>query len=173
MLWHGRLTQVGRQALKMFPKVVADALKMTGKCNCESCTKCKFARKPFTPNTTSHATEPLHLAHLDIYNPFETAIRGGQYMLLFIDHAMRHTDEYILKDTSEGLENFKEWKPLRDKESGKRVKQFRTDGGAEYTCMKIAKYLKSEAILMEMTSPNTPQSIGVVERANCTIMECI
>jgi hypothetical protein len=94
-------------------------------------------------------------------------------MLLFIDHAMRHTDEYILKDTSEDLENFKEWKLLRDKESGKQVKQFRTDGGAEYTCMKLAKYLKSEAILMEMTSPNTPQSIGVVERANCTIMECI
>jgi hypothetical protein len=35
-------------------------------------------------------------------------------MLLFIDDAMRHADEYILKYTSEALEIFKEWKALRE-----------------------------------------------------------
>jgi len=40
-------------------------------------------------------------------------------MLLFIDNAARHTDEYILKYKSETLEKFKEWKSLGDKESGK------------------------------------------------------
>jgi hypothetical protein len=40
----------------------------------------------------------------------KTAIGEGQYMLLFYDHAMRHTDEYILRSKSEALEIFKEWK---------------------------------------------------------------
>jgi hypothetical protein len=126
MLWHRRLAHVGLKALEILPKVVTDAPKMTGKCDCESCFKCKLVRKPFTP-TTSRATEPLQLVHSDICGPLETAIGGGRYMLLFIDDATRHTDEYILKYKSEALEKFKEWKALREKESGKQVKRFRTD----------------------------------------------
>jgi len=92
-------------------------------------------------------------------------------MLLFIDDATRHTDEYILKSKSEALEKFKEWKALREKKSGKQVKRFRTNGGGEYTSKKSAEYLKSEGILKETTTPYTPQSNEVVERANRTIME--
>ena len=43
-------------------------------------------------------------------------------MLLFIDDSTSHTDEYILKYKSKVLEKFKEWKALREKESGKQVK---------------------------------------------------
>jgi hypothetical protein len=68
-------------------------------------------------------------------------------MLLFIDDATRHTDEYILKYKSKALEKFKEWKALRKKESGKQVKEFCTDGGGEYTSKKFAEYLKSEGLL--------------------------
>jgi len=92
-------------------------------------------------------------------------------LLLFIDNTTRHTDEYILKYKSEALERFKEWKALREKESGKQVKRFRTDGGGEYTSKKFAEYLKSEGIIKETTMPYSPQSNGVDVRANRTIME--
>jgi len=92
-------------------------------------------------------------------------------LLLFIDDATRQTNEYILQYKSEALEKFKEWKALREKESGKQVKRFRTDGGGEYTSKKFAECLKSKGILKETTTPYTPQSNGVVERANRTIME--
>jgi len=59
-------------------------------------------------------------------------------MLVFIDDATRHTHEYILKYKSEALERFKEWKARREKELCKQVKQFRTDGGGEYTSKKFA-----------------------------------
>jgi hypothetical protein len=146
MLWHRRLVQVGLKAWEMF-QAITDASKLTGKCDCESCIKCKLARMPFTPNTTSSTTEPLQLVHWDNCGPRETAIRGGHYMLLCIDNAPRHMDEYILKYMLEALETFKEWKVLREKESGKQVKRFRTDGGSEYTSKKFAEYLKSEGIL--------------------------
>jgi hypothetical protein len=94
-------------------------------------------------------------------------------MLLFIKAATGLTDEYILKYTSEALEKFKEWIALRGKESGKQVKRFCTDGGGEYTANKFAEYLNSESIIQEMTTSDSPQSGGVVERANFTIMELL
>jgi len=154
MLWHRRLAHVGRTALEILP-TITDAPKMTGKCNCESCIKCKLAGKHFTP-TTSHVTEPLQLVQSDICGPLETAIGGCRYMLLFIHDATRHTDEYILKYKSEALKKFKEWKALREKVSGKQVKQFLTDGGSEYTSKKFAEYLKSEGIIKETTTPYSP-----------------
>jgi len=78
-----------------------------------------------------------------------------------------------LKYKSEALERFKEWKALREKESGKQVKRFRTDGVGEYTSKKFTEYLKSEGILKETTTPYTPQSNEVVEQTNYTIMERI
>jgi len=169
MLWHRRLAHIGSMALEILP-MMTDTPKMTGICDCESCIKYKLARKPFS-HTTSRATEHLQIVDSDICGPLETAIGGGPYMLLVIDDATRHTDEYILKYKSEALENFKEWKALTEKESGKQVKQFRTDGGGEYTSKTLAEYLKSEGIIKETTTPYTPQSNAVIERANRRIME--
>jgi hypothetical protein len=171
MLWHRHLAYVDLKPLEILPKVIADALPMTGKCDCETCIKCKLTRKPFTPNTTLRATEPLQHVHLDICGALETAIGGGRYMLLFIDDTTRHPDEYILKYKSEALEKFKELKGLREQESGKQVKRFPTDGGGEYTYKKFTEYLKSEGTLQETTTPYTLLSNGVVERANRMIME--
>jgi hypothetical protein len=68
-------------------------------------------------------------------------------MVLFIDDATRHTDEYTLKLKSEALVEFNEWKSLREKQSGKQVKRFHTDGGGEYTSKKFAAYPKSDEIV--------------------------
>jgi len=170
ILWHRRLAHIGLKALVILLKVIADALKTTRKCDCKSCIRCQWARKPFTP-TTSGAIEPQQLVHSDLCGPLETAIRGGHYMPLFIDDNTSHTDEYILKYKSEALEKLNEWKALTERESGKHVKRFRTDGGGVYTFKKFAEYLKSEGIVMETTTPYTPQSNGVVSRTNRTVME--
>jgi hypothetical protein len=61
--------------------------------------------------------------------------------LLFIEDATRHPDEYILKYKSKALEQFNQWKANRGRESGKQVKQFRPDGGGEYSSKILAEYL--------------------------------
>jgi len=93
-------------------------------------------------------------------------------MLLFTDYAVRHMHEYILKYKSEALEKFRKWIELREKESGKHLNGFSTDGGGEYASMKLVEYPKSEGILKEKTMSYTSQSNRVVEWANCMIMEC-
>jgi hypothetical protein len=115
MLWHRHLLHVGLKAMEILP-TITDPPKMTGMCDCKSCINCKLARKPFTI-TAFRANEALHLVHSDICGPLETAIGGGQYILLFIDDATRHTDECILKNKSEAWEKFKRWQARREKES--------------------------------------------------------
>jgi hypothetical protein len=88
MLWHRRRVHVSLKCLEILP-TNTDAPKMTGNSDCQSCIKCKLARKPYTLNTTSRATEPLQLVQSDICCPLKTAIGGGRYMLLFIDDAIR------------------------------------------------------------------------------------
>jgi hypothetical protein len=171
MLWHHRMAHVGLKALEILP-MINDAPKMTGQCDYESCIKCKLDRKPFTP-MTSRDPEPLQLVHSDICGPLETAIRGGHYMLLFIHDATSNVDEYILMYKLEPLEKFKQWKALREKESGKQVKRFCPYGDIEYTPMNFEECLKSEGIIKEMTTPSSPQFNGVFERANRTKMEFI
>jgi hypothetical protein len=153
MLWRRRLAHIDLKALVILAKVVANALKIIRKCNCESCITCQLARKPCTPNTTSCASEPLQLVQSDICDPLETAIRGDRYMLLFIDNTTRHTDEYILKYKSEALENFIAWKALREQVSCKKGKRLCIDGGGKYTSKKFAEYRISEGILKDMTTP--------------------
>jgi len=57
MLWRRRLAQVGLKALEILT-TINNVPRMTGKCDCERCIKCKLTRRPFTP-TTSLATGPM------------------------------------------------------------------------------------------------------------------
>jgi hypothetical protein len=108
MVWPRRRTPVGLKALEILLKVIAKALKMTGKCDCKRFINCKLTRKPFTRNTTSRATVPLHPMYSEVCSPLETAIGGGPYMLLIINNETRHTDGYALKHKLKALEKIKQ-----------------------------------------------------------------
>jgi hypothetical protein len=68
-----------------------------------------------------------------------TSHRRRSIYAALLDDTTRHRDDYILKYKSEPLEKFKEWKAVREKETGKQVNRFRTDGGGEYTSKKFAE----------------------------------
>jgi hypothetical protein len=61
LLSHHRLAHVRIKKLEILP-TITDAARMTGKCDGESCVKCKIVRTRLT-RTTSRATEPLQLVH--------------------------------------------------------------------------------------------------------------
>jgi hypothetical protein len=75
ILWHCRLEHISLKDLKILPKVLGIRPRMTVKCDCESCIKCKLVQKPVPPRTFG-ATEPQQVVHSDLCSPLETAIRG-------------------------------------------------------------------------------------------------
>ncbi|CAI7756164.1 unnamed protein product [Closterium sp. NIES-53] len=56
-------------------------------------------------------------------------------------------------------------------ESGKRVKAIRSDRGGEFLGAEFRSWLKRHSIKQQLTTAYTPQSNGVAERANRTIIE--
>ncbi|CAI7748386.1 unnamed protein product, partial [Closterium sp. NIES-53] len=58
-----------------------------------------------------------------------------------------------------------------ERESGKRVKAIRSDRGGEFLGAKFRSWLKRHGIKQQLTTAYTPQSNGVAERANQTIIE--
>ncbi|CAI7815391.1 unnamed protein product [Closterium sp. NIES-53] len=58
-----------------------------------------------------------------------------------------------------------------ERESGKRVKAIRSDRGGEFLRAEFRSWLKRHGIKQQLTTAYTPQSNGVAERANRTIIE--
>jgi transposase InsO family protein len=171
-LWHRRYAHLGLEALKRLPEAVTgmDA-SLGGACDCEACVKGKHARSPFHP-ASKRATARLDLVHADICGPFPESLSGkGRYMLLFIDDATRFTWCFILERKSEAEARFREWKAEMLTQYDLKAKRFRTDGGGEFTSKRFLQYLRQQGIAKETTAPYSPQSNGVAERANRTIVE--
>ncbi|CAI7767992.1 unnamed protein product [Closterium sp. NIES-53] len=58
-----------------------------------------------------------------------------------------------------------------ERESGKRVKAIRSDHGGEFLGVEFRSWLKRHGIKQQLTTAYTPQSNGVADRANRTIIE--
>jgi len=91
-------------------------------------------------------------------------------LLLFTDDFTRYKVGYALKKKSDALKCFKEYKALVEKLHGKPIQKLRTDGGGKYTSNEFCHFLREEGIEAQRTTPYTPQSNGVSERANRTII---
>ena len=76
-----------------------------------------------------------------------------------------------MKEKSEALEKFKEFKAEFEKESGQSIKALRADRGGEYLSDEFSSFLKSNGIRAEFTAAYTPQQNGVAERMNRKLME--
>ena len=175
-LWHYQLGHLGMGAVAKMSTLVDGVSSISPSpniCICEACLYGKMTRKPFPSLlATSRAAEVLDIAHSDIMGPMEIpSISGAQFILLFVDDRTRYKDCFILKPKSEALESFKKHQAMIEKVHGKRIGRFRTDGGGEYTSHAFLDYLRQEGIQKETTTPYTPQSNGMSERANRTIIE--
>ncbi|CAI7854541.1 unnamed protein product [Closterium sp. NIES-53] len=64
-----------------------------------------------------------------------------------------------------------DWLPFVEKQAECVVKRIRTDRGGEFLGAETTAWLKRQGIQRELTMAYTPQSNGVAERANLTILE--
>ncbi|XP_019455127.1 PREDICTED: uncharacterized protein LOC109356254 [Lupinus angustifolius] len=72
---------------------------------------------------------------------------------------------------SEAFEYFLKYKALVERESGKKLKILRTDGGGEFTSNAFEQHCQQNGIRHEITAPYTPQHNGLAERRNRTIVD--
>nr|GEX62198.1 retrovirus-related Pol polyprotein from transposon TNT 1-94 [Tanacetum cinerariifolium] len=139
---------------------------------CEGCVLGKQTKMSFLVGKSKRATDLLELVHADLCGPMRTeSLRGSRYFLLFTDDYSRMRWVYFLQLKSETFENFKKFKALVEKHSGKDLKVLRTDHGGEFISKEFAAFCNEEGIKRELTAPYTPEQNGVADRKNRTVVE--
>ena len=141
------------------------------------CRGCKLGRasdiKHPRKDPEFRAKEQLELIHTDIAGPFKpAAIEGrGKYNLVIVDDFSRKAWCIPLKKKSDTATAMKEWIAIHENQSGKRVKNMRSDNGGEYVDAAFEKWLKEHGILHQTIPARSPQCNGVCERMNRTIQD--
>ena len=92
-------------------------------------------------------------------------------MITFIDDYYRYVWVDFMKEKSEVINKFQQFKEAMEKKVGRKVQCLRTDNGGEYTSAEFSQYLQDCKIRRQLTCPNTPQQNGVAERKNRHLAE--
>ena len=168
--WHARLCHINSRYVGMM-----SGLGLIPKLNnkfekCEVCSIAKITKGPH--KSVVRNTTLLELIHTDICEFGSILTRGGnKYIITFIDDFSKFTFVYLLKNKSDALETFKIFLLEVENQFGKKIKRIRSDRGREYESFGFNSYVQSLGIIHETTPPYSPQSNGVAERKNRTLIE--
>lgn len=92
-------------------------------------------------------------------------------MMTFVDDYCKMVFLYFLRQKSQALEIFTEFKNMIENQTDHKIKILRTDNGGEYVSNDFDKFCKNNGIIHQLSVPHTPQQNGVAERMNRTIVE--
>lgn len=129
-----------------------------------------------------------------VLGPIEvSSIGGSKYDITFVDDYSNWTVEYTMKEKSEALGCFKNYKAYAETHTSKKLqklkvfesmskedhsksfesklKVLRSDNSGEYLSNEFKAYLAQHGIKHELTVAYTPQQNGVAERMNRTLLD--
>jgi len=178
-IWHRRIAHrsLSESAVSSITKSVTDfnltKKELSGEGICTVCAEGKQRRESLT-GERKKSTELLNTIHSDVCGPMATTgLMGERYFATFIDEYSGRIALSLLTQKSEAFERFKHYKEKIERETGKKVKSLRCDGGGEYTGKVFQSYLTEHGIIQRITPAYTPEHNGIAERANRTIMEMV
>jgi len=128
--------------------------------------------EPFYP-VVERSTEPLQVVHFDLSGEIQVRSLGGSKLwITFIDDYTRFTYVTFLKskESQSILDAFRGYQAWAERRTGKKIKAILTDGGREYLGVRM-QYLWDTWVQHQPTQRYSPQSNGVAERYNRTMMD--
>jgi len=180
-IWHRRIghRSLSQQAVEKIQKSVTGLEIVTIKEHegmstvCGTCMEGKQTRENLTGERVK-CEEVLDTIHSDICGPMAVeGLMGERYFATFIDERSGRIAISLLKHKSALFERFREYQAKVERQTGKKIKHLRSDGGGEYTGHSFRNYLAKKGITHWMTPPYTPEHNGIAERANRTITEMV
>ena len=117
----------------------------------------KHARAIFPKSTKFRASKSLEMAYVDNCGPITpSTIKGGNYFFLIFDDFSRLLWVAILKNKSEALRAYQNFKTLTKSESnGASIKCLRIDRGGEFTSKEFSTWCEEKGIQRQLTTPHT------------------
>lgn len=138
---------------------------------CTSCVIAKLHRKPFR-SSLPQADRILYRVHSDVVGPIQTMTPGGnRYFVTFMDEFSRFARVYLLEQSSEVFDKFREFVVEAERHTGQRRCVLKCDRGGEYSSARFLAYAATNGICLEQGPANTPEHNSIADRYNRTIME--
>src|SRR5436190_19089600 len=173
-IWHRRMAHLNPQVVYYLAKygmVTGLEIQPNGELGpCNGCAEGKHPQAPF-PKKGSRAGEPLERLHMDLQGPFSQSLSDFRCSLAIVDCCTRLGWKIYLKAKDEATDNIKSFVTETETQTGRKVKQMRCDGGGEFVNNELKAFAKLKGIVMQKSTPYTPQQNGVAERFNRTTHE--
>ena len=118
--------------------------------------------------STSKAFE---LLHMDLFGQTQyTSIGGNKYGFVIVDYYTRYTWVFFLVDKSDVFATFKSFVKSIHNDYETTIKRVRSDNGSEFKNTRIDELCDEFGIRHQFLAKYTPQSNGLVERKNRTLI---
>ncbi|KAG8237043.1 hypothetical protein J437_LFUL016109 [Ladona fulva] len=128
-------------------------------------------RGKFPNNSEGSVKGVLDRVHSDVVGPISpTSIGGCKYLVTFIDEYSHFLEAKPIKRKGEVLYEFRKFQAIVELGKGRKIKEFQSDNGGEYTGHDFIDHLDRNGILHRCSFPYTPQQNGMTERMNQTLM---
>lgn len=135
--------------------------------DCEVCVEAKQFKATCTGSIAKEKED--HVFHSDIIGLIQPFLIGKSTdILTFIVERSIFKKAYILKSRSEVYKQLKEFKAWLERATSLTVKRFHSDQVKEY--ISLGDMLKKERIVQTFSTSHTPQSNGLAERYNKTLL---
>ncbi|MBV5344331.1 MAG: DDE-type integrase/transposase/recombinase, partial [Rhodoferax sp.] len=119
----------------------------------------------------ARAKRALERLHIDLRGPLEASESKNKYFLGMVDEFTKYSVVRCLKDKADVYIPVQEVIRALQRQTGLTVTYVRSDNGGEFTSKHLSDFFKEEGITPEFTSTYSPQSNGMAERLNRTLME--
>lgn len=160
-IWHACLGHVGYQMLQQVSsKKLVDGMPTLKDVRenviCQGCQYDKSHRLPFKSSSNRRSTL-FELVHTDLVGLMRTpSYSRHYYVMVLVDDHSRFTWVKFLKEKSQALSKFMEFKDAIEKNLRKKIKCLRNDNGGEFMLDDFFKFSDDNDILRQMTCPDTP-----------------
>ena len=105
---------------------------------------------------------------MDLFRPTQyTSIGGNKYVFVIVDDYNRYTWVFFLVDKSDVFTTFQSFIKGIHYEFETTIKRVRSDNGSEFKNIRIDEF----GIRHQFSAKYTPQSNGLVERKNRTLID--
>jgi hypothetical protein len=132
---------------------------------CRDCIKGKFAKQ--IKKDAKHSTRVLEIIHTDICGPFLVrTVDGFNLFITFTDDYSRYSYIYPVKEISEALDKFKQFKAEVENQHDLKIKIVRSDRGGSTVGTILSmdrsqdpfvRFLSENSIVAQYSTPGEPQ----------------
>ncbi|PLW06547.1 hypothetical protein PCASD_24311 [Puccinia coronata f. sp. avenae] len=137
--------------------------------NCEICKSCKLKRSPHS-NPLPHTDRPFKTLHIDVLQISPPSKTKFKYVLVIIDDFSRFNRIYLLRHKNESESRILSYLLEIVNKTGKTPALIHTDRGGEFNSNTFRSKLLELGINIEVGPANSPQTNGLAERFNQTLL---